>query len=87
MWVAAAMLVLFMVVAVAGLETSGGAPVGRVRPRPASDIGQSPWSVGAETMDRNFTMFSRWQQYLGPLGAKRARIQSGWARTEVVLLA
>ena len=37
----------------------------------------SSWSVGAETMDRNFTLYSEWSQYLGPLGVKRARVQAG----------
>ena len=33
-------------------------------------------------MDRDFTVYKNWRQYLGPLGAKHARIQSGWAKTE-----
>ena len=33
-------------------------------------------------MDRDFTIYRNWKEYLGPLGIKKARIQSGWAKTE-----
>ncbi|MHB8899453.1 MAG: hypothetical protein ACYC6Y_11950 [Thermoguttaceae bacterium] len=56
--------------------------LGKVRPRHARDIESSNWSVGAETMDRDYTVYANWRNYLGPLGAKQARIQSGWAKTE-----
>ena len=56
--------------------------VGAVRPRAAREIRASNWSIGAETMDRDFTVYRNWRQYLGPLGVKKARIQAGWARTE-----
>eukprot|EP00035_Acanthoeca_spectabilis_P039339 m.61360 g.61360 ORF g.61360 m.61360 type:complete len:499 (-) comp9553_c0_seq1:139-1635(-) len=76
-------LVHVAVVASGGRATTDlGDPVGYVRPRPAADIGSSPWSVGAEVQDRNYSYMPAWQQYLGPLGAKRARIESGWARCE-----
>ncbi len=56
--------------------------LGTVKPRHAREIKSSNWSVGAETMDRDFTVYASWREYLGPLGAKGARIQSGWAKTE-----
>jgi hypothetical protein len=56
--------------------------LGTIRTRPAREIAGSSWSVGAETMDRDFTVYANWRQYLGPLGAKAARVQSGWAKTE-----
>ena len=56
--------------------------IGKIQPRHARDIAASNWSVGAETMDRDYTVYANWRQYLGPLGAKKARIQSGWAKTE-----
>ena len=66
-----------------GLESGDGFElIGAVRTRHAREIGSSPWSVGAETMDRDFTIYAHWREYLGPLGVKRARIQSGWAKTE-----
>ncbi len=56
--------------------------VGKIRPRHAREIVSSNWSIGAETMDRDYTIYANWRQYLGPLGVKKARIQSGWAKTE-----
>ena len=56
--------------------------IGTVRPRHARDIESSNWSIGAETMDRDYTVYRHWRAFLGPLGVKRARIQSGWAKTE-----
>lgn len=56
--------------------------VGQVKPRHAREIVGSNWSIGAETMDRDFTIYANWKSYLGPLGAKAARVQSGWAKTE-----
>ena len=56
--------------------------IGKIQPRHARDISGSNWSIGAETMGRDYTVYANWQQYLGPLGVKKARIQSGWAKTE-----
>jgi len=56
--------------------------VGQVRPRHAREITGSMISVGAETMCRDYTVYRNWREYLGPLGAKHARIQAGWAKTE-----
>uniref|UniRef100_UPI00359326B9 GH39 family glycosyl hydrolase n=1 Tax=Persicitalea sp. TaxID=3100273 RepID=UPI00359326B9 len=39
---------------------------------------------GGETMDRDYTDYQSYKKYLGPLGAKRIRLQGGWARTEKV---
>lgn len=55
---------------------------GTIRPRHAREIRSSNWSIGAETMDRDYTVYSHWRKFLGPLGVKKARIQSGWAKTE-----
>lgn len=56
--------------------------LGTVRPRPAQEIVSSWWSVGGETIDRDFTVYRHYKQYLGPLGAKSLRIQGGWAKCE-----
>ena len=55
-----------------------------IMPRDAKDIEASNWSVGAEMMDRDYTIYKNWKDYLGKLGMKKARIQSGWAKTEKV---
>ena len=60
----------------------GYAPAGVIAPRDAKSIESSNWSVGAETMDRDYTIYANWKSWLGPLGVKKARIQSGWAKTE-----
>ncbi len=58
--------------------------IGQVKSRHAKEIHASNWSVGAETMDRDYTIYNNWKTYLGPLGVKKARIQGGWAKTEPV---
>jgi len=55
---------------------------GTIQPRHARDVASSNWSIGAETMDRDYTVYRNWREYLGPLGFKKARLQSGWAKTE-----
>jgi len=80
-----ALLALAFVVSAAMADSDEGipfAPAGKIRPRPAREITASNWSVGAETMDRDYTVYENWKAYLGPLGAKKARIQGGWAKTE-----
>jgi len=56
--------------------------IGWMTVRHAKDIQSSPWSVGCETLDRDFAKFSVYKNYVGELGAKHARIQSGWAKCE-----
>jgi len=56
--------------------------LGQIKPRHARTIQSSNWSVGAETMDRDYTIYKNWCSYLGPLGFKKARLQAGWAKTE-----
>jgi hypothetical protein len=71
--------------ALAGAEPDEGIAfpaIGKIKPRHARDIAASNWSVGAETMDRDYTVYDHWKSWLGPLGVKKARIQGGWAKTE-----
>lgn len=56
--------------------------IGRLAVRHAKDIAASPWSVGCETLDRDYGDFNQYKQYVGELGVKHARLQSGWAKTE-----
>mgnify|MGYP000911000457 CR=1 FL=1 len=77
------LLMLVTSAAAAGDEEGiGFALAGKIRPRHAKEIASSNWSVGAETMDRDYTVYENWKAWLGPLGAKKARIQGGWAKTE-----
>lgn len=56
--------------------------IGSIQPRSASQISGSNWSIGAETLDRDFANYDAYKSYLGPLGAKQIRLQGGWAKTE-----
>jgi len=58
--------------------------LGKVAPRHAKDVVSSSWSIGAETIDRDFTVYENFKKYLGPLGAKGVRLQAGWAKCEKV---
>ncbi len=69
---------------VAPLITLGYRPVARLRPRHAREIHGSPWGVGCETLDRDYADFAQTGPHLGELGAKRARLQGGWAKCEPV---
>ncbi len=65
----------------------------RAHPAPLPVIGElksvksdlatpSCWSVGLETMDRDYADFSKFRQYVGETGVGYGRLQSGWAKTE-----
>ena len=55
---------------------------GEIMPRSTHEIEASPWSVGGETMDRDYTVYANWKDHVEPLGIKSIRLQSGWAKTE-----
>jgi hypothetical protein len=56
--------------------------IGVLAVKHSREIKASPWSVGCETLDRDYGDFSKYKDYVGELGVKRARIQSGWAKCE-----
>lgn len=56
--------------------------IGMVESRSSHEIASSNWSIGGETMDRDYSDYHQWKQYLGPLGAKKIRLQAGWAKCE-----
>lgn len=56
--------------------------IGKIKPRSAKEISSSGWSVGGETLDRDFAVYANYRKYLGPLGAKHLRVQTGWAKCE-----
>lgn len=58
--------------------------LGQVAPRAAKAIASSSWSIGGETLDRDFADYAKYKSYLGPLGAKGLRLQAGWAKCEKV---
>ncbi|UFH57973.1 GH39 family glycosyl hydrolase [Spirosoma sp. KNUC1025] len=58
--------------------------VGQLKTRDAKAIKSSTWSIGGETLDRDYTDYQSYKTYLGPLGAKRIRLQGGWSKCEKV---
>ncbi len=56
--------------------------VGWLVTKHSKDIDSSPWSVGCETLDRDYADFEVYKDYVGELGVKHARLQSGWAKCE-----
>ena len=56
--------------------------IGRLAVRDAKDIKSSKWSVGCETMDRDYADWNAYKHLLAPLGVKHGRLFSGWAKTE-----
>jgi hypothetical protein len=56
--------------------------MGLLAVRKSSDIKSSIFSVGCETLDRDYAKFSVYKDYVGELGVKHARLQSGWAKCE-----
>lgn len=56
--------------------------IGLMDVKHSRDIKSSSWSVGCETLDRDQAKFSVYKDYVGELGVKHARLQSGWAKCE-----
>ena len=58
--------------------------IGTLKPRSTTAIESSRITVGCETLDRDYTDFNAYKAYLAPLGAKKIRLQAGWAKCERV---
>ncbi len=58
--------------------------VGTLAPRSVKDIRSSNWTLGCETLDRDFANFDEYKRFLAPLGIKTIRLQAGWAKCERV---
>ncbi|MBN1422094.1 MAG: beta-galactosidase [Planctomycetes bacterium] len=56
--------------------------IGTLRPKSVREIGSSRWTLGCETIDREYSDYHAFKEYLPALGIKRIRLQGGWARTE-----
>ena len=81
-------LVLLAVGCVADVAQTSSLPdpgfqsMGKIKPRAAKEISSSSWSIGGETLDRDFGVYANYKKFLGPLGAKGIRLQAGWAKCE-----
>ena len=56
--------------------------IGTLRPRGVGEIRGSNWTLGCETLDRDFAVFDEYKSFLAPLGIKTIRLQAGWAKCE-----
>ena len=56
--------------------------IGTIAPRSVKEIHGSNWTLGCETLDRDFANFEEYRRFLAPLGIKRIRLQAGWAKCE-----
>lgn len=56
--------------------------IGTLEPKNVRQIGTSRWTLGCETIDREYSDYNSFKEYLPALGIKRIRLQGGWARTE-----
>ena len=56
--------------------------VGRLAVRDSKEVKSSKWSVGFETMDRDYADWNAYKHLVAPLGVKHGRLFSGWAKTE-----
>lgn len=82
---ASCLIFLFGINAIAKTTDSYGlTKIGEIQPRNANEIEGSNWLLGCETLDRDFTDYDAYKEYLNPLGIKRLRLQGGWAKTEKV---
>ena len=65
-------------------DSYGLTKIGEIKPRNANEIEGSNWLLGCETLDRDYTDYDAYKEYLNPLGIKRLRLQGGWAKTEKI---
>jgi len=56
--------------------------LGKVQPRPSAQIAASPLGIGFETLDRKMFNPEPVYPFLAEIGAKWARVQTGWSRCE-----
>ena len=56
--------------------------IGCLQTRTSDQVKSSKWSVGCETLDRDYADWESYRELLPMLGVKRARFFSGWAKTE-----
>ena len=56
--------------------------IGTLAPRCAPDPKDGQWMIGCEVLDRDFTRFAAYKDYLPKLGIRSIRLQGGWAKCE-----
>jgi len=56
--------------------------LGTIQPRSVGQIAGQNWTLGCETLCRDYIDYNLYKEYLVPLGIRRIRLQGGWAKTE-----
>lgn len=56
--------------------------IGTLIPKNVHQIKTSQWTLGCETIDREYSDYNAFKEYLPALGISRIRLQAGWARCE-----
>lgn len=82
--ITSALLLSLGATAMAATQAPALQRIGTVAPRAADTISASNWLIGCETLDRDYTDYHAYKEYLAPLGIRRLRMQAGWAKTEKV---
>ena len=59
--------------------------IGEIKTIQSDGSGNSYWSVGCETLDRDFAEFKKYKHLFHDLGVGYARVQSGWEKTEKLI--
>lgn len=79
---------MFLIVAGAGY--AAGSPgifgedfpvTGKVKPKSVTET-RNDLTIGCEVLDRDYTDYQGYKEYLSPLGMRKMRLQAGWAKTE-----
>ncbi len=63
---------------------TGWKTIGSLTPRSANEIKGQNFSLGCETLCRDYIYWDTYKDYVVPLGIKKIRLQGGWAKTEQV---
>ena len=52
--------------------------IGTLKPRRADEISGSNWTLGCETLDRDFADYQQYKDFIVPLGIKTIWLLGGW---------
>ena len=61
---------------------TGWKQLGVIQQKSVPEVNSSPWSLGCETLCRDYIDWNLYKEYVVPLGIKLIRLQGGWAKTE-----
>jgi len=61
---------------------TGWKQLGVIQQKSVSEVDSTPWSLGCETLCRDYIDWNLYKEYVAPLGIKLVRLQGGWAKTE-----